>query len=83
MSRETNKNQYKLHRLFKTASAALNIQGAPPAAGPRLLTLRRVCHSYSAELPTQRLIKLQFRDWLCIRMRTRISHQPIVSGFRY
>ena len=32
-------------------------------------------------LPTQCLIKLQFRYRLCIRMRTRISHQPIVSCF--
>ena len=29
----------------------------------------------------QRLIKLQLRDRLCIRTRTRISHQPIVPGF--
>ena len=31
--------------------------------------LRRVCHYYSAELPTHCLIKLQFRDRLCIRIR--------------
>lgn len=42
--------------------------------------LRRLCHSYSAELPTQRLIKVQFRDRLCIP--TRIAHQPILPGFR-
>ena len=44
--------------------------------------LRRVCHFCSAGLPSQRLIKLQLRDRLCIRTRTRISHQPIVPGFR-
>ena len=42
--------------------------------------LRSVCHAYSAQLPTKCLIKLQFRDQLCIR--TRISHQPIVPSFR-
>jgi hypothetical protein len=31
-----------------------------------------VCHSCSAGLPTYCLIKLQFRDWLCIRIRIRI-----------
>ncbi len=45
--------------------------------------LRRVCHYCSARLPSQRLIKLQFRDRLRMRMRTRISHQPIVPGFRW
>ncbi len=74
-------NKRKLHNFCRPASAALNIQCALPAAAPRLLTLRRVCHSCSAGLPSQRLIKLQFRDRLCIRMRTRISHQPIMPGF--
>jgi len=42
--------------------------------------LRRTCRYYSAELPTQRLIKLQLRDRLCIE--TRIVQQPIMPGFR-
>ncbi len=61
----------------------MNIQCALPAATPHLPTLRRVCHSYSEELPTKHLIKLQFRDRLCIRMRTGTGHQPIVPGFRW
>ncbi len=40
--------QSKLHYLFKVALAVLNIQCDPPAVGPRLPSLRRVCHSYSA-----------------------------------
>ena len=64
--------------------ATLNIQCTLPAAAPRLLTLRRVCHFCSAGLPSQSLIKLQLRNRLCIRTRTgtRISHQPIVPCFR-
>ena len=75
------RNKRNLSDLDRPALAALNIQCALPAAGPRLLTLRLVCHSYSAGLPTQCLIKLQLRDRLC--MRTHISHQPIVSSFRF
>ncbi len=75
-------NQSTFHCLNKAASAVLNIQCAPQAAVPRLPKLRRVCHYCSAGLPTQRLIKRQFRDWLCIRIRTHISHQPFVPGFR-
>jgi hypothetical protein len=44
---------------------------AQRAAHPRLPKLRRVCHYCSAGLPTYCLIKLQFRDWLRIRIRTR------------
>ena len=73
-------NKLKLLNSFRPPSALLTIQCALPAAAPRLLTLLRVCHYYSAELPTHCLIKLQFRDRLCVR--TRISHQPIVSSFR-
>ena len=72
-------NQNKLHYLFKTASAALNIPAALPAATPRLLTLRRVCHYYSAELPTHCLIKLQFRDRL--RICTHRGRPLIIPGF--
>ncbi len=74
------RNTRKLHNVFNSESAVLAIQCALQAARPRLLTLRRLCHYCSAELPTHRLIKLQFRDRLC--MRTSISHQPIMPGFR-
>ncbi len=53
--------------LFQPASAALNIQGTLPASAPHLPTQRRVLHSCSAGLPTQRLIKLQLRNRLRIR----------------
>ena len=70
----------KLHNVFNPASAVLNIQCALPAATPRLPTLRRVCHSCSAGLPSQRLIKLQFRDRL--RIRTHRGRPLIIPGFR-
>ncbi len=59
-----------LHNVINPSSAAPNIEGALPAVTPRLLTLRRVCHYYSAELPTHCLIKLQFRTQLCAQVRT-------------
>ncbi len=40
--------------------------------------MRRVCHYYSAELPTHCLIKLQFRDRL--RIRTRRGRPLIMSA---
>ncbi len=73
-------NQSIFHSLNKAASAALNIQCTLPAAAPRLPTLRRVCHYCSAGLPSQCLIKLQFQDRLCIRIRR--GHPLIMSGFR-
>ena len=57
-------NKRKLHNFCKPASAVVNIQCTLQAARPRLLTLRRVCHSYSAELPTHRLVKLKLGDCL-------------------
>ena len=74
------RNTRKLHNVFSSASAALNIQCTLPAATPRLPTQRRMCHYYSAELPTQRLIKLQFRDRL--RIRTHRGRPLIIPGFR-
>ena len=38
-----------------------------------------MCHLYSAGLPPQCLVELQFRDRLCID--TRIVQQPIMPGF--
>jgi hypothetical protein len=64
------RNRRKWPDLDRPASPALNLQCALPAATPRLPKLRRVCHYCSAGLPTYCLIKLQFRDWLCIRTRT-------------
>ncbi len=44
-----------------------------------MLTLRRVCHYCSADLPTHCLIKLQFRDRL--RIRTHRGRPLIIPGF--
>ena len=52
----------------------------PPIASAPLPTLRCMCHLYSAGLPPQCLVELQFRDRLCID--TRIVQQPIMPGFR-
>ncbi len=51
------RNTRKLHIVFNPASLALNIQFVPPAAGPRLPRLRRVCHYSSAGLPTQKMVR--------------------------
>ncbi len=75
------RNRRKLPDLDRPASAALNIQCSLPAAAPRLLTLRRVCHYCSAGLPTHCLIKLQFRDWLCISIRR--GHPLIMPNSSY
>jgi len=50
------------------------------APDPHQSAFRRMCHLYSAGLPPQCLVELQFRDRLCID--TRIVQQPIVPGFR-
>jgi len=50
------------------------------APAPHQSALRRMCHLYSAGLPPHCLVKLQFRDRLCID--THIVHQPIMPGFR-
>ena len=50
-----------------------------PVPDPHQSTLGRKCHFYSAGLPPQFLVKLQFRDRLCIDPRT--VPQLIISGF--
>ena len=46
--------------------AGRNLHRTLPAPEPRPAALRRWCHLRSADLPLQRLIKLRFRDRLCI-----------------
>ena len=72
-------NDCKLHNFNKTALAVNNTHRTNPASDPHLSTLRHINHFCIAELPTQRLIKLQVRDRHCIR--TRVGHQPIMLGF--
>ncbi len=49
-----------------------------PAPDPHQPTLRRMCHLYSAGLPPQCLVKLQFRYRLCID--TRIVQQSLTPS---
>jgi len=51
-----------------------------PVPDPHQSTRRRMCHLYSAGLPPQWLVEVQFRDRLCVD--TRIVQQPIMPGFR-
>ena len=60
--------------------AAHTTRRTKPAPDPHHSTLRRMRHFYSAGLPPQCLVELQFRDRLCID--TRIVQQPIMPGFR-
>ena len=74
------RNQRKLHNVYKTALAVHNTDRTTPALGTHLPTLRRMCHSYIAGLPTQNLIKLQLLVRLYIR--TRRVRMLILPGFR-
>jgi len=70
--------QLTIH-FYRVELAGHNAHRTKPAAEQHVLTLRRTYHYYSAGLLTQCLIELQLRDRLC--MRTRISHQPIMTGW--
>ena len=70
----------KLHTAYHTESADHTTHRTIQAPDPHQFTLRRMCHLYSAGLPPQCLVKLQFRDRLCID--TRIVQQPLIPGFR-
>ena len=74
------RNKRKMHTACDTELVAHTTHRTKPAPGPHQSTLRRMCNFYSAELPSQCLVKLQFRDRLCID--TRIVPQPIMPGFR-
>ena len=51
-----------------------------PVPDPRQSARRRIYHLYSAGLPPQCMVELQFRNRLCID--TRIVQRPIMPGFR-
>ena len=51
-----------------------------PAPDPHQSALRRFCHLYSAGLPPQCLVKLQF--WYRLCTDTHIVQQPIMPSFR-
>ena len=62
------------------ALADHNAHRTLPAPEPHPPTLRRMCHLRSAALQPQGLIKLQFRDRLCIR--THGNRPQIMTCFR-
>ena len=70
----------KFHTACNPDLAHHTTRHTKPAPGPHQSTLLRMCHLYSARLPPQCLVELQFRDRLCID--TRIVQQPIMPGFR-
>ena len=74
------RHRRKLHTACKPALAAHTTRRTTPAPGPHQSPLRRMCHRYSAGLPPQCLVQLQFRDRLCIDNRN--VPQPIMPGFR-
>ena len=74
------RNKRRMHSAYNPELAADTTRRTTPVPDPHQSTLRRMCHLYSAGLPPQCLVKLQFRYRLCID--TRIMHQPIITGFR-
>ena len=68
-----------MHNACNPELALHNTHRTTPAAGPHQSALRRMCHLYSAVLPPQCLVVLQFRDRLCID--TFIVQQPIMPSF--
>ena len=65
---------------YNTDLVAHTTRRTTPVPDPHQSTLRRMCHLFSAGLPPQCLVELQFRDQLCID--TCIVQQPIMPGFR-
>jgi len=69
-----------MHNAYNPDLADHTIHRTTPAPDPHQSTLHRMCHFYSAGLPPQCLVVLQFRDRLCID--TCIVQQPIMPSFR-
>ena len=63
------RNRRKLHTACNTDLAAHTTHRTTPAPDPHQSTLRRMCHLYSAGLPPNCLVELQFRDRLCAQVR--------------
>ena len=73
------RNRRKLHSAFNPDLAHHTTHRTTPAPASSPPALRRMCNFHSAGLPPQCLVKLQFRDRLCID--TRIVQQLIIPGF--
>ena len=67
-----------MHNAYNTDLAAHTTHRTAPAPDPHQSTLRRMCLFYSAGLPPQGLVELQYRDRICIV--TRIVRQPIMPA---
>ena len=74
------RNKRRMHIAYNLDLADHTSHHTTPVPDPHQSTLRRMCRLYSAGLPPQCLVKLQFRYRLCID--TRIVPQPIMLGFR-
>ena len=70
----------KLHTAYNPDLAVHTTRRRTPVPASSPPTRRRMCYLYSAGLPTQCLVELQFRDRLCID--TGIVQQPIMPAFR-
>ena len=69
-----------MHSAYNPELAAQTTDRTKPAPDPQQSALRGMCHFFSAELPPQSLVELQFQDRLC--NDTRSVQQPIMAGFR-
>ena len=69
-----------MHNACNPELAAHTTRRTTPAPDPHQSTLCRMCHLYSAGLPAQCLVELQFRDRLSIN--TGVVPQPIMPRFR-
>ena len=63
------RNRRKMHTAYNTALADRTTHRTTPVPNPHQSKLRRLCHLYSAGLPPQYLVELQFRDWLSAQVR--------------
>ena len=75
------RNKRRMHTACNPDLADHATRRTTPVPDPLQPTRRRMCHRYSAGLPPQLLVKLQFRDRLSID--TCIVQQPIMPAFRF
>ena len=73
------RNRRKLHTAYNPDLGARATRRTTPVPVPHQSTLRRMCHLYSAGLPSQCLVEIQLRDRLSTF--TRIAQRPNMPGF--
>ena len=76
------RNKRRMHTTYNPELADHTTRRTTPAPGLHQSTLRRMCHLYSAGLPTGSLVKLQLRDRLRAQVRRldQAHTTPIGSG---